>query len=593
MLLRGCESSASPETHDVNTVCQLENVRHIVTDEDHRKPPVPNRPDEVQHFSGLADSESGGRLIHDDQAASENGRTSHRYPLPLAAREIFNRAVDRRKMELQLLHFFLRLSLHSAFIQQPKPGTKQPAAANFSTQKEVGRDIEGRSDGEILVYSLDAALARVEGALEVNRHPVQQDFPLIWYHRAAKHFDQRALARAVVTNDREHLACSQLQMACKGRGRVFGRLTRSMKKYTVCHSVTAAPAAAKSKVKESGSLLKIGVDIHRENLVVVTQYDHATPRPPQRFAPAKFVPWVQARVQEGLEVHVVYEACGFGYGLYRGLLQAGAYCYVVAPQKLDEANTRVKTDGRDSRALCLRLDRYLAGNKNSLAVIRVPDEEEERARHWVRQREQLVHHRQKLEAQGRGLLVDHGLPAPARWWRPQSWKRLGTLLPLWILSHLELYRPVLLALDQQIRALTVELERAAPAALPKGIGALSTVIISREICNWQRFNNRRQVSSYTGLCPGEYSSGSKRVSRSITRHGNSRLRAALVELAWRLVRYQPGYHPVQKRLTVLAQGAQATRAQRKKAIVAVARQVAVDLWRLHTARCTPAMLGFK
>jgi Transposase IS116/IS110/IS902 family len=70
---------------------------------------------------------------------------------------------------------------------------------------------------------------------------------------------------------------------------------------------------------------------------------------------------------------------------------------------------------------------------------------------------------------------------------------------------------VLLALDQQIRALTVELEKAAPAALPKGMGALSTVVISREICNGQRFNNRRQVSSYTGLCPGEYSSGSKRV----------------------------------------------------------------------------------
>ena len=65
---------------------------------------------------------------------------------------------------------------------------------------------------------------------------------------------------------------------------------------------------------------------------------------------------------------------------------------------------------------------------------------------------------------------------------------------------------MLLALDQQIRALTVELEKAAPAALPKGMGALSTVVISpRGICNGQRFNNRRQVSSYTGLCPGEYS----------------------------------------------------------------------------------------
>jgi len=249
----------------------------------------------------------------------------------------------------------------------------------------------------------------------------------------------------------------------------------------------------------------------------------------------------------------------------------------------------VKTDGRDSHALCLRLDRYLAGNKNSLAVIRVPSEEEERARHWGRQREQLVHHRQKLEAQGRSLLIGHGLPAPARWWRPQSWSRLGKLLPVWILPQLEFYRPVLLALDQQIRTLTVELEKAAPLALPKGMGALSSVVISREICNWRRFNNRRQVSSYTGLCPGEYSSGTKRVTRSVTKHGNSRLRAALVELAWRLVRYQPRYHAVQKRLTVLAKGAQATRAQ---AIVAVARQLAVDLWRLHTARCTPAMLGF-
>jgi hypothetical protein len=50
---------------------------------------------------------------------------------------------------------------------------------------------------------------------------------------------------------------------------------------------------------------------------------------------------------------------------------------------------------------------------------------------------------------------------------------------------------------------------------------------------------------------------------------------------------------VQKRLTVLAKGARATRAHRKRAIVAVARQLAVDLWRLHTGRCTGTILGFK
>lgn len=40
-------------------------------------------------------------------------------------------------------------------------------------------------------------------------------------------------------------------------------------------------------------------------------------------------------------------------------------------------------------------------------MIRVPTEEEEQARHVSRQREQLVHHRQKLEAQGRSLLITH------------------------------------------------------------------------------------------------------------------------------------------------------------------------------------------
>jgi hypothetical protein len=44
-------------------------------------------------------------------------------------------------------------------------------------------------------------------------------------------------------------------------------------------------------------------------------------------------------------------------------------------------------------------------------------------------------------------------------------------------------------------------------------------------------------------------------------------------------------------LSVLAKGARATGGQRKKAIVAVARHLAVDLWRLHTGRNTAAQLG--
>jgi transposase len=185
------------------------------------------------------------------------------------------------------------------------------------------------------------------------------------------------------------------------------------------------------------------------------------------------------------------------------------------------------------------------------------------------------------------------LPAPAHWWKNQTWSRLSKLLPSWVITHLEVYRPILLTLQRQIAALTSELEAAAPASIPLGLGKLTTVVLAREICCFDRFKNRRAISSYTGLCPGEHTSGSKRIPGSVTKHGNPRLRAALVELAWRMVRFQPNYPPVQRRLALLAKGSRANGAARKKAIVAVARRLAVDLWRLHTGRCTAEQLGLK
>jgi transposase len=259
--------------------------------------------------------------------------------------------------------------------------------------------------------------------------------------------------------------------------------------------------------------------------------------------------------------------------------------------KWTNERSRVKTDPRDATTLCQRLSRYLDGNTRELAVIRVPSEEEEQARHVSRQRTQLVCHRQKLEAQGRSLLINHALPAPAHWWKEQTWSRLGKHLPEWIKLRLEVGRPALLSLQKQIESLTSELEAAAPPAIPVGLGKLTTVVLTREICNWHRFNNRRAISSYTGLCPGEHSSGTKRVPGSVTKRGNPRVRTALVECAWRMVRFQPQYPPIKKRLHLLAKGSRALGAVRKKAIVAVARRLAVDLWRMHTGRCTAEQLG--
>jgi transposase len=117
--------------------------------------------------------------------------------------------------------------------------------------------------------------------------------------------------------------------------------------------------------------------------------------------------------------------------------------------------------------------------------------------------------------------------------------RIFAALPLaqWMRELLLNSQPILLALQEKIALCTVQLQSAAAPSQPRGLGKMTSVIIDREIGDWRRFNNRRQIASYTGLCPGEYSSGNTRLQSCVTKHGNPRLRAALVELAWRLVRF--------------------------------------------------------
>ena len=66
-------------------------------------------------------------------------------------------------------------------------------------------------------------------------------------------------------------------------------------------------------------------------------------------------------------------------------------------------------------------------------------------------------------------------------------------------------------------------------------------LLGSEVLDWGRFDNRRQVASYTGLCPSEQSSGGKRKQGSINKHGNPRVRHQLVEAVWRLEQWQPEY----------------------------------------------------
>jgi transposase len=222
----------------------------------------------------------------------------------------------------------------------------------------------------------------------------------------------------------------------------------------------------------------------------------------------------------------------------------------------------------------------------------VPTPEEEQRRVESRQREQLKREVQRVAAQGRGLLLTQGYREKKGWWEQKRWEQLQPRLPAWLAQRLEVFRRVLATLTAELEAVTGDLEAAAPAIRPKGLGGLTYEVVEREVGDWGRFKNRRQVGSYTGLCGGVSGSGPTTHLLPITKHGNVRLRTALIELAWRLVLWQRDCVLVKKWWRVFG-NPKATKAARKKAIVAIARQMAVDLWRWRTGRAQPETFGWK
>ncbi len=170
--------------------------------------------------------------------------------------------------------------------------------------------------------------------------------------------------------------------------------------------------------------------------------------------------------------------------------------------------------------------------------------------------------------------------------------RLRAQLPDYLIELLTPLQSILLVVAEQLKESTAGEERLNARKLPKGLGALTASVLDREICDYHRFRNRGHVSSYTGLCPSEHSSGGSRIQGSINKHGNRRIRHVLIEASWRLFQFQPDYHPVKKWKERIAREPM-TKARRKKIAVAVAREFAVDWWRIQTGQTDPDALGLR
>jgi transposase len=333
-------------------------------------------------------------------------------------------------------------------------------------------------------------------------------------------------------------------------------------------------------------VIKLGLDLHARQVTECRQLDGSTPKPAQKWDPWKLLDQVEEWVKSGIKVYSCYEAGACGYWYHRKLIKRGAVNFVVVPRRLESHySKRQKTDRLDARALLNNLESYLRGNHNAMSLVTVPSSEQEQQRSVARHREQLMHNRRRAEARGQALTLSQGIVAPVGWWRPAAWKEFKTQVPEWMVSQLQHWQEEALGIDAKERQVRQQLENMVSITLPSGVGALSWITLELEIRGWDRFKNRRQVASYTGLCPGIHNSNGRGMEGSINRCGNSVVRYTLIEMVWRMLRWQPDYPPIKKlRSTVSKRG-------KRRYVVAAARRLVIDLWRWATGRASAEKLG--
>ena len=297
--------------------------------------------------------------------------------------------------------------------------------------------------------------------------------------------------------------------------------------------------------------------------------------------------FAQKQLSLAEEVYAVYEAGPLGYVLYRRLRELGIKAYVSAPECLEQG--RRKHNKLDARKLASRLYSYVQGDREMMRVVRVPTPEQERLRAHSRQHDQLVAMRKRLAAQGRALVLSQGYGMmKGAWWRPMAYRQWARLLPEWLRAELEVWQASLELLDAQITQRKKELIQSSKEALPKGFGAQTMVQLDREIGDYARFSTRRKVGCFGGFVPREHSTGVQQRLGSITKVGSPRIRTLIIEMVWRLRQFQPNYPPIVQWREAFCGSNQVLK---KKAAVAVARRLLIDIWKMRTGRTTAQELG--
>ena len=299
-----------------------------------------------------------------------------------------------------------------------------------------------------------------------------------------------------------------------------------------------------------------------------------------------------------VRVHICFEAGRDGHWLYRALKAAGYDVYEIDPASVavDRRARRIKSDGVDVDKLVRTLSRLVRGERDACRVVEVPSPEEKDAKRPHREYERLVKERTAHCNRMKGLLFAHGV----RDFNPMAPDRLERLAELSIPPKLEAElrrecrRLAMLIADvadveAQMKAAIAPLRSAnskAAAAPPlqrkivqlfklRGVGVHFSTVLGGEVF-YRKFRNRRGVGQYIGLAPAPFASGDSVRDQGIAKAGNGRARKTMIQLAWLWLRHQP--HSALSQWFVERVGAQKGRV-RRIAIVAMARKLAVALWR--------------
>jgi len=97
-------------------------------------------------------------------------------------------------------------------------------------------------------------------------------------------------------------------------------------------------------------------------------------------------------------------------------------------------------------------------------------------------------------------------------------------------------------IEQAIKALIEGTDRAQAVRslmLLIGVGWVGAWVLVMELFGWRELTNRRQLASLAGLVPSPYSSGNLARDQGVSKAGNRRVQALMIQLARLWLRYQP------------------------------------------------------